>query len=78
MRILDGTRSLDEVELHLTDAEARQVIAVLTDCLDDLSSVGMSESHDGVTAGEREAMLYVYSSAEELEGEVAERMSEGA
>jgi hypothetical protein len=78
MRILDGTRSLDEIELHLTDAEARQVIAALTDSLDDIANFGFGESHSPVTAEGREVMLYVYSSEEALEAEAADRMAEDA
>jgi len=78
MRILDDTRSLDEIELHLTDAEARQVIDGLTDCLDDLANMGMAQSHYPLAAQGREATLHVYSSTEDLETEVASRMREGA
>jgi hypothetical protein len=55
MRILQGADTFDEIELHLTDVEAQQVIAGLTDCLDDLATVGLSQSHTPITDERRES-----------------------
>ena len=75
MRILDANRSLRDIEVHLTEDEARKVIAELADLLNDLTS-GFSEGHSRVTTGETEIALFVYTADEELEAEVADRMSD--
>jgi hypothetical protein len=78
MKILDGSRPVKEVELHLTDAEAKQLIEEVTALRHDLSDVGMDESHARITADDRDAevMVYVYASDFVLEAEVTERMRE--
>jgi len=47
----------------------------LADLLNDLTS-GFSEGHSRVTTGETEIALFVYTADEELEAEVAGRMSD--
>jgi hypothetical protein len=74
MRVLNGVRSLNDLELHLTDGEAEGLVAALVECRDDLAKVGMSESHAPVAGGESDVTVYVYASEEELEAEVSERM----
>jgi hypothetical protein len=76
MRILDGARALNAVELHLTDAEAERLIESVADCRKDIAEIGMSESHWRVSDGTTEAMIFVYATQEELEAEVADRMSD--
>jgi hypothetical protein len=78
VRILNASRSLGEIEVHLTEAEARKVIAELADLLDDLTRFGMSESHTHISTGEAEIALYAYTTNEELEAEVADRMSDNS
>jgi hypothetical protein len=77
VRVVRGQRSLNDLELHLTDAEAEGLVAALVECRDDLANVGMSESHAPVS-GAKEVWVYVYVSAEELETEVADRMADGS
>jgi hypothetical protein len=67
-------RSLNDLELHLTDGEAKRLVAALVECRDDLTKVGMSESHAPVSGGESEVTVYVYVSKEDLGAEVSERM----
>jgi hypothetical protein len=74
VRVLNGLRSLNDLEFHLTDGEAERLVAALLECRDDLAKVGMSESHAPVSGGESEVTVYVYVSEEELEAEVSERM----
>ena len=76
VKILDGMRLLPEVELHLTDGEAELLITSLADCRDDLSSIGLSESHVPVSDGKTEVMVYVYATDKELEAGVADRTSD--
>ena len=77
MKILDESRLLRDIELHVTDAEAARLIDSVADCRRDLAEVGMSESHWHVGDGQSQVTIYVYATVEELEAEVADRLSEG-
>ena len=73
MKILAGTHTLRDVELHLTDSEARRLIDAIADRRHDLAEVGMSESHVPLRDGETEVMFFVYAAKDELEAEVIDR-----
>lgn len=76
MRILESSRSLREVELHLTNDEAGGLIDALLDCRDDLSNVGLPESHAPVSDGQTELTVFIYAAPDELEAQVEHRMSD--
>ena len=78
MRILDGARSLHDVELHLTDAEAKRLLDEVASLRHDLAHVGMSASHGGLTSDDWDIGLaiYVYTTAAELDAEVTDRMAD--
>jgi hypothetical protein len=75
MKILSGTRPLQDIEVHLTDFEARELLEAIADCRHDLAEVGMSESHVPLSDRKSELMFFVYRAADELEAAVAERMN---
>jgi hypothetical protein len=74
VKILDETRPLRVVELHLTQGEAQQVVAAVAECRDDLAN-GIPVGHAPVGDGEHDVSIYVYATEEELEAEVADRMN---
>ena len=77
MKILDDTRPLRVVELHLTEGEAQQVVAAIAECRDDLAN-GIPVGHAPVGDGEHDVNIYVYETKAELEAEVADRMSDSS
>lgn len=78
MRILQGSRELDEIELHLTDAEAERLVDLVSDCRHDLAEVGLSQSHWHLIDGSREVTVFLYAKNDELESEVEARLGEEA
>jgi hypothetical protein len=77
MRIDDGTVPVTEVAVHLTSDEAREMIATLTDLLDDIERIGLPESHGHLTQAEREITLFIYPDGSTLEADFAARIAEG-
>lgn len=67
---------LTEVGVHLTSDEAREMIAVLTDLLDDIGRIGLSASHAHLSYAEREIGLFLYSGAATLENDFIARIAE--
>ena len=77
MKILDETRPLRAVELHLTESEAQQLVAAVAECRDDLAN-GIAVGHGPVRDGEHDVDVYVYATEAELETEVADRTSDNS
>lgn len=77
MKILDDTRPLRAVELHLTEGEAQQLVAAVAECHDDLA-MGIPIGHAPIGDGEHDVNVYVYATEAELEAEVADRMSDNS
>ena len=80
MKILDGSnslRSLQDIEIHLTDVEATQLLEEVADLRHDLAEGGMSESHATISGtGSEEITIFVYDSEDELQSEVAQRQAD--
>jgi hypothetical protein len=72
MRLDDGERPLKQVTMRLEVDEARRVIALLTDLLDDLERLDFPESHGFLACGESEAGFFVYSDLDALESDHVE------
>jgi hypothetical protein len=70
MRIDDGKSALAEVGIYLTSAEVRQMIATLTDLLDDVEGVAnVPTSHSVLVDAEREIGVFVYADRSELDAD---------
>lgn len=67
MRLDDGERPLRNVTVRLQVDEARRVVALLADLLDDLERLGFPESHCVLASGEYEASFFVHSDRAALE-----------
>jgi hypothetical protein len=78
MKIIDGSRQLANIELHITDSEAEKLVDLVVDCRHDIAENGMSESHWHLADDRTELTVYVYATSEELESEVASRLAEEA
>ena len=78
VRIVDDSRSLEHVELHLTDEEAARLLGEVADIRHDLAEVGLPVSHSFINDGQTEVTVFVYATNEELESEVETRLADDA
>jgi len=78
MKILDGSRVLNDVEIHLTDTEAARLIDELASLRADIGEpMRMNVSHGWIISDAQiaEVRVFVHATTDELEVEVLDRTS---
>ena len=69
MRLFDGDRPAEDLQVHLTRAEARATVGALTDLLDDVERLEFPVVLSTIVDEVRQVTFYVYTDEETLEAD---------